>query len=233
MPFATGKPDEYSAYANLGTGAFIQRPLLRRPAQTAPLLGSVLAANAQRRIYSLEGTVNGAGSAVSALVAERQLDEVRLWIELDSLEDGAVLPVFQNGIGGLGSPWWKADVASRFAGTGTALECFAAVLESVAFMLASNMRVLAAAGPPLKHLLVSGGMSRSRWLCRRLAATLGVPVRRMPAEATGRGIAVLAAPVLAARWQVTGSEEFEPRDVPGLRARQQTFDSLIEAAVRG
>jgi glycerol kinase len=231
VPFAFGMPDEHTAYINLGTGAFIQRPLSQRPLQSAPLLGSVLAATQERCLYSLEGTVNGAGSAVSWLMAERQLDQAALWTELEDLDDTLQLPVFLNSIGGLGSPWWKPQVQSRFDGSGNALECFAAVLESVLFMLASNFRLLAMLGPPLRQVLVSGGMSRSDWLCRRLAATLGVPVLRVSAEATGRGIAALAAPELAALWPQVPRERFEVQSMSVVRERQARFEALIAAAV--
>jgi glycerol kinase len=139
--------------------------------------------------------------------------------------------VFLNSIGGLGSPWWKPQLQSRFDGSGNALECFAAVLESVLFMLASNFRLLATLGPPLRQVLVSGGMSRSDWLCRRLAATLGVPVLRVSAEATGRGIAALAAPELAALWPQVPRERFEVQSMSVVRERQARFEALIAAAV--
>jgi glycerol kinase len=231
VPFAFGGPDEHTAYINLGTGAFIQRPLAQRPVQSAPLLGSVLAATAERCLYSLEGTVNGAGSAVSWLMAARQLDQATLWPALETMDDNVLLPVFLNGIGGLGSPWWQPQLQSRFDGSGNALECFAAVLESVIFMLAGNFRWLATLGPPLRQVLVSGGMSRSNWLCRRLAATLGVPVLRVAAEATGRGIAALAAPQLAALWPPVPRERFEPRSMSALGGRQARFEALIAAAI--
>jgi glycerol kinase len=63
MPFAAGTPERDTLYINLGTGAFIQRTLATRPAQPAPLLGSVLYSDAAGAHYTLEGTVNGAGTA--------------------------------------------------------------------------------------------------------------------------------------------------------------------------
>jgi glycerol kinase len=229
VPFAFGAPEEDTVYVNLGTGAFIQRPLLRRPSQVAPLLGSVLAEAAGRRLYSLEGTVNGAGSAISWLVATRQLDQAALWSALETLDAEAPLPIFCNGIGGLGSPWWRAEQASSFEGDGDTLAHFAAVLESVVFMLASNFRLMSGSSP-MRRLCISGGMSRSNWLCRRLAAVMGVPVSRMTTEATGRGIAALAAPALAADWPPADATRFDMHAVRGLHARQARFDALMAAA---
>ena len=49
VPYASGDPDPATVYVNLGTGAFIQRPLQFRPASPEPLLGSVLSRAAVRR----------------------------------------------------------------------------------------------------------------------------------------------------------------------------------------
>jgi glycerol kinase len=227
VPFAFGAPDAGAAYVNLGTGAFIQRPLPGRPATTAPLLGSVLAADSGRALYSLEGTVNGAGSAVSWFATATGCDPTILWAALEQLPDATTLPLFLNGIGGLGSPWWRADAASSFIGEGSDVERFAAVIESVVFMIAENFELMAARGGALTRLLVTGGMSRSDWLCRRLAAALELPVERMDTEATVRGVAALAAPALAADWPVAAGQQFEPGTVAQLSQRRQRVRALL------
>jgi glycerol kinase len=71
VPYAAGEPDPAAVYVNLGTGAFIQRPLQFRPASPEPLLGSVLSRAGSTAIYSLEGTVNGAGSGQRHLCSRR------------------------------------------------------------------------------------------------------------------------------------------------------------------
>jgi glycerol kinase len=229
VPFAFGEADVTTAYLNLGTGAFIQRPLLQRPARSEPLLGSVLATSATQNLYSLEGTVNGAGSAISWFIDQAGVEQAPLWTALESLAESASLPLFQNGVGGLGSPWWQSHAATEFVGAGDTLQRFAAVLESIVFMVATNFALLASSGPPLRRLLVSGGMSRSNWLCQRLATVLRVPVSRTSAEATGRGAAALAAPQLAKLWPPAATEQFEPRDIAGLPGRQQDYAELMSA----
>lgn len=226
VPFAAGVPDEATACINLGTGAFIQRPLLQRPADPAPLLGSVLAA-LPAPMWSLEGTVNGAGSAVSWYIAQRRADEASLWQALEELPQHAQLPLFSNGIGGLGSPWWRADQATHFIGNGNVLECFAAVIDSIVLLLATNFRLMSQRSPPLKRVLVTGGISRSRWLCQRLASALQAPVQRTGPEATARGAAALAAPELAAGWQPCLGERFEPRPIAGLAQRAARLGELL------
>lgn len=226
VPFAVGPPDPGSAYINLGTGAFIQRPLRERPADPAPMLGSVLA-TLPVPIYSLEGTVNGAGSAISWYAAQGDTAESGLWRALEDLPQHTPLPLLVNGIGGLGSPWWRAAQPTRFIGTGNALECFAAVIDSIVLMIAINFRLLSTRSAPLTRVRVGGGISRSDWLCQRLAAALEVPVQRLPAEATARGAAALAAPDLAAGWPTTLERCFEPQSIPGLQQRIRQLDELL------
>jgi glycerol kinase len=233
MPFANGALDNDTLYINLGTGAFIQRTLAVRPTQPAPLLGSVLYGDAAGALYTLEGTVNGAGSAVSWFCANEGLQEQTLWNALETLDDQAPLPVFLNGVGGLGSPWWQAQLLPCFIGTGDVLARFAAVIESIAFMIAINAEVIAQQAVPARTLLLAGGMSRSAWLCRRLAALVQLPVTVLEAEASARGVAALAAPEWAAHWPtVVHARYHAPPSLPALRARFLAFQEQLAAAVR-
>ncbi len=234
VPYAEGAPDTSTVYVNLGTGAFIQRPLAARPTAPAPLLGSVLSRDSGGAIYSLEGTVNGAGAAVSWFCAQLPCDEQALWSALEALPGSAALPVFLNGIGGMGSPWWRPAVDSRFIDAGHdasgALARFAAVVESVAFMITANAELLAQQAGPPRCVVLAGGMSRSPWLCRRLASLLGLPVRVGDAEASARGVARLAAPEHAARWPGNAMQTWMPEADPALRARYQCFLDSVAAA---
>ncbi len=234
VPYAEGAPDVATVYVNLGTGAFIQRPLAARPAAPAPLLGSILSRDSGAAIYSLEGTVNGAGAAVSWFCAQEGCDERSLWAALDTLPASAELPVFVNGIGGMGSPWWRATMDSHFIDAahagGDRLARFAAVIESVAFMIAANAELLVQQAGAPQRVLLAGGMSRSRWLCRRLAALLGLPVLVSEAEASARGVARLAAPELASRWAEAPAQSWLPEPDPALRARYRRFIDSVTAA---
>jgi glycerol kinase len=240
VPYAEGPADPATVYVNLGTGAFIQRPLRARPAAPAPLLGSVLCRDAAGAIYSLEGTVNGAGAAVSWFCARERCDEQALWPALETLDARTPLPVFVNGVGGLGSPWWRPTMESRFidaaggtasANAGAILQRFAAVIESIAFMIAANAALLEQQGGAPQRVFLAGGMSRSQWLCRRLASLLGVPVQVTAAEASARGVARLAAPVMAANWPGTATRCFQPEPDAALPARYQRFlDAVASAA---
>ena len=234
VPYSEGAPDTEAVYVNLGTGAFIQRPLAARPLTPAPLLGSVLSRTGSAAIYSLEGTVNGAGAAVSWFCAQQGCDEQTLWAALDTLPANAELPLFVNGIGGMGSPWWRATMDSHFIdaarAAGDRLSKFAAVIESVAFMIAANAELLTLQAGTPRRVLLTGGMSRSQWLCRRLASLLGLPVLVSATEASARGVARLAAPELAARWTSAPPRTWLPKPDPALRARYRHFLDSVAAA---
>jgi glycerol kinase len=241
VPYAEGPADPDTVYVNLGTGAFIQRPLRARPAAPAPLLGSVLYRDAAGAIYSLEGTVNGAGAAVSWFCARERCAEDALWPALEALDARATLPVFLNGVGGLGSPWWRPTMESRFvdvagaspgasANAGDIVVRFAAVIESIAFMIAANAALLEQQGGRPQRVLLAGGMSRSHWLCRRLASLLGVPVQVSEAEASARGVARLAAPALTAHWPGSATRTWQPEPDAALQARYRRFLDAINSA---
>ncbi len=250
VPFGFGAPDEQTVYANLGTGAFLQRPLRSRPVDARPLLSSVLAVGPQAAWYCLEGTVNGAGSAVQAFASRCAIPEALLWGQLEQLRGSPALPLYVNGIGGLGSPYWRPQQPSYFIGAGSVVERFAAVVESIVFLLAANLDCMCRLGAGPHRVLLSGGLSGSDWLCRRLASTLDVPVLRTTQEATVLGVAALAArgtsgtsstsTTGAAGEQVAGSapaatralRRFEPSELPAaeraaLADRRTRFDAQL------
>ena len=244
VPFAAGAADCDTVYVNLGTGAFIQRPLRFRPPAPAPLLGSVLCNDAGAALYSLEGTVNGAGSAVSWFCEQERCDEALLWAALEEIPTRSALPVFLNGVGGLGSPWWRpvmeprylaavdaaVDSARALAAPETRLARFAALIESIAFMIAVNASLLEAQAGPPRRVLLAGGMSRSKWLCRRLASLLDLPVEAIDAEASARGVARLAAPDFTAHWAAAAGARYAPEPDAALRERYGRFTAGMAAS---
>ncbi|HKE45023.1 MAG TPA: FGGY family carbohydrate kinase [Steroidobacteraceae bacterium] len=194
VPFAFGPTRIDAAYVNIGTGAFIQAPL-PQPTIAPPLLTSVIWSDEQRVLYALEGTINGAGSALDWLAETEGLDTRRMFAALTH-EMGRELrpPLFLNGISGLGSPFWIADFASRFVGDGSAQERFVALLESILFLVRVNLDEMQHAGVKLERIVVTGGYAASDWLCQRLADLLSLPVHRhADLEATARGLGFLVA----------------------------------------
>lgn len=213
--FAWGAPRADAAYVNLGTGAFLQR-IVPEPAMAEDgLLRGVVAIDERRATYTLEGTVNGAGSALRWAAESLEIPDIEKQLP-EWLESDRNVPLFLNGVSGLGAPFWVADFPSRFVGEGDGAAKAVAVAESVVFLLAENLAAMRAPGNPLSCLVVTGGLSALDGLCQRLADVTQLEVRRPPErEATARGLAFLVAG-RPATWESPEPDEFRPR--PGAPA---------------
>jgi glycerol kinase len=228
--FAFGWPEEDCAYVNIGTSAFVQRALARDPGHVPRQLTGIILAERGLTVYMVEGNVNGAGTALDWLEREQGIAGAAAQLPGWLARAGDV-PLFLNGIAGLGGPFWQADFVSRFAGEGEPWQKAVAVVESIAFLLQANNEHIARFLPAPRRIRVSGGVSRLDGLCRRLAAVSGLPVhRREDPEASARGIAYLAAG-RPAGWNSGASEEvFAPGPDPALRERYRRWlDQMQEA----
>lgn len=228
VPFAFGPLDAQTAYINVGTGAFVQRPLRGALPDAPRLLASVVWSDGNTVIHTLEGTVNGAGSALEWFAAQEAVSLQELWSRLET-PGGRRLepPLFLNGIAGLGAPFWVSDYESRFIGGGTVEERFLAVVESIVFLVTANVEQIRRHGPPLRQICLSGGLSASRRFCRMLAALSGVPVwRSFEPEATARGLAWLVAGEPAG-WLPPGGELIDSRPDEALAARYAAWRAAL------
>jgi len=227
--FAYGELDEATAYTNAGTGAFVLRTTGPRPVRAERLLYGVLHWGGGRVEYALEGTVNGAGSALAWFAREHGLPDLndRLPAWLEAVPASPV--IFLNGVSGLGSPFWAANFPVRFEGDGDLAERAAAVVESIVFMLAVNLEEQARYLPPPKRIRLTGGLARLNGLAQRLADLTGLVVERPPGlEATARGTAFLLAG-RPADWETGGAPDvFEPRPNPGLEANYERWRTAVE-----
>jgi glycerol kinase len=227
--FSLGLPDFDAVYINMGTGVFLQQ-CGERLVRYGALLHSVVWRDDATAIYALEGTVNGGASALHH--EARRLDvtdiESRLPQWLDQCLDP---PLFLNGIGGLGSPYWAAGFASRYVGEGDAASRLAAVAESIVFLIQRNLEAFAAARRPRK-IIISGGLAAVDGLCRRVAALTRLPVYRaanVEASLCGLGYLLAGFPGDYARpaWQ----HVFEPRADTPLSRRYQRWRDAMDGAV--
>lgn len=228
--FAFGSPDEECAYVNIGTSAFVQRAVSTPPSYAPRSLTGIILADESRTVYSVEGNVNGAGTALEWLGSELGiLDAVSRLPEW--LEKPGEPPLFLNGIAGLGGPFWQPDFPSRFVGEGEPWQKAVAVVESMAFLLQANIDEISKHVPPARRIRASGGVSRFDGLCRRIASLSGLPVhRRDDAEATARGIGYLAAG-MPAGWNDAAPEEvFEPLADEAIRRRYARWRTLMREA---
>lgn len=228
--FAFGWPEEDSAYVNIGTSAFVQRTLTRDPGYVSRQLTGIILDDGETTVYTVEGNVNGAGTALEWLRGELGIEDVVSQLP-QWLEAPGEPPLFLNGIAGLGGPFWKPDFASRFVGEGEPWQKAVAVVESMSFLLQANIEEMAKHVPPAARIRVSGGVSLIDGLCRRLAAVSELPVhRREDAEATARGIGYLAAG-RPASWNHAAAEQiFAPGPDAGIRARYRRWRALMAEA---
>ncbi len=233
VPFAFGPLDPGTAYLNLGTGAFAQRAVPGNLPDAPRLLVSVVWSDAARVDYLLEGTVNGAASALDWLAARDDTPLDELLVAADRARAaGETPPLFINGVSGLGAPFWVSELESRFIGDSSAGARVLAVLESIAFLLQANLSELKAQGPPLTRLLVTGGLSANDYLCRCLGSLSHLPVDRADdPEATARGLARLVAAGAAARWPVADATRQTPVSDACLQTRYQQWRTALDAAI--
>ena len=199
--YAFGTPRENTVYINMGTGAFLQKPSLNRIVYSPRLLSSIVWYDAEQTHYVVECTVNGAGSALTQVEQQLQVDPQYAEDNFSRwLQAATDPPLFLNGISGLGAPYWVPDFASKFIGEGEAWEKIIAVAESILFLITVNLRALEeVTDNNIKHLVLSGGLSMADELCQRMADLTGAAIYRpYQCEATARGLAYL----LAGRPQV-------------------------------
>ncbi|MFO8024885.1 FGGY family carbohydrate kinase [Thiohalophilus sp.] len=234
--YAYGPLREDTAYLNLGTGAFVSRPVGQRPLFDDRLLSSVVLQGTRQSSYVLEGTVNGAGAALDWLARQHGLDELapaqlNQWLK----DEYDAVPLFLNGVAGLAAPYWRPDFESRFIGADELPHQAVAVLESIVFLLQSNLQHMARHRPTPSRLQITGGLSHLDEVCQRLADLTGRPVHR-PAdcEATARGSAFLVAGQ-PDHWPEPGpGHEFSPTHNSPLQERYRSWrDAMNKALDRG
>jgi glycerol kinase len=230
--FAAGEPAGGTAMINLGTGAFLQRGLTQRP-PPSPLLSSLAYQDQARRIYALEGTVNGAGSAITWLASQLERDEAEIIRQLPKwLKQHSQPPLFLNGIAGLGTPYLRPLFASHFSAEATAAEKSVALCESIVFLLQINLEEMARSIGPVRSIIISGGLSKLDGICQRLANLSGKPLHRpQDHEATVQGLLVLLKGACGAAAQQRLETTFLPQTDPILEGRFQAWRKALEAAL--
>ena len=231
--FAFGAPDEEVASINAGTGAFAQCFTGSRQVHSPALLTSLVWADASSERYVLEGTVNGAGSALAWAAEGLGLDPDAAPARLDEwARRQRNPPLFLNGVSGLGAPYWVSDFASEFVGDGTREAKMVAVLESIAFLLRRNLDAMRERGLAPTTLRLTGGLCASEHFGRTLADLCALPLERQRAvEATARGLAYLVAGEPERRAGAVGSRRLAPRDDPAIRERYARWLEAMHAAL--
>ncbi len=231
--FAYGRPKPETAYINIGTGAFVQRPLKEYTLGSSKLLTSIVLQDGNELTYVLEGTVNGAGSALAKVEEELEIDPVETKQQLPEwLKNAKSPPLFLNGVSGLGTPFWIPDFKSRFAGNGKNWEKIVGVIESIVFLLRVNMDEMQKLLSLPENILISGGLSALNGLCRKLADLSGIPIYRpVEHEATAEGIAYLLTGQPDEWAKTKPGVWFKPSHNPELEKRFKQWLNLMNSAI--
>ena len=230
--YGYGNLKEQTTFINMGTGAFLLANCKQRPVLSANLLTSITYSSEHEQEYALEGTVNGAGAAMTWAENEWGINDIES-VSWQSVEE---VPIFLNSVGGLGSPFWRSDVSPRFLDVSksysdyTNEQCMAALMESIVFLLTINIEQMLKHGAVTNQLLVAGGMSEDVHLCQRLAnlSSTSVVVSNFK-EATSRGAAWLA--MQRPDWEVLDSKKFNPVKDNALQLRYRDFKSAMQGLI--
>lgn len=230
--YAFGPLQPDTAYINAGTGAFLSRTLGHYPRYSRRLLTSVIMRENKEATYVLEGTVNGAGSALSWLEHELGISNLVKSLPEWAERDGEV-PLFMNGVAGLGSPFWVPDADIRFIGAGEDWAYAMAVLESIVFLLEVNMREMQKLSATPQQIQLTGGLAQLDAFCQKVSDLAHLPVYRpVEQEATARGLAYLLAgcPV---NWPESDiGVWFKPQANPGLAERFERWEKALLQSIR-
>lgn len=231
--FSEGIPRQDTIYINIGTGAFLQRPVARETIDLGELLWSVALQDGHESLSVLEGTVNGAGAALTFGSTTLPYRDISRHCD-QLLANRDPRPLFLNAVGGLGSPYWRPDVVSRFEGEGSIPAKAAAIIESVLFLINENIGAIHAQSGPCTGLVVTGGMSECDSVCQTLANLSGLNVRRPSEhEGTARGLAFLAAGA-PSEWPKSGDETvFWPTEDAALADRYRRWRLLMPSVGGG
>jgi len=228
--YAQGQPPDNTIVVNIGTGAFVLLPVSDPDSRPEGLLAGISQSSAQSASFYVEGTVNGAAAALEWAAQQHEVTGTENHLP-GWLEEITAPTLFINTVGGLGAPWWQAGPAPHFLDAHiSAPEAMVAVIESIIFLIQTNVALMCKLKPAVDTIRISGGLSRLDGLCQKLANLSGLAVHRpVQVEATARGIAWQAAGC-PEDWPATGAGEmFAPIPDSMLSDRYTCFLEVLES----
>ncbi len=230
--YATGNLQFETAYINTGTGAFVSRPSGYALRYARRLLTSVIFSDQDESQYVMEGTVNGAGSAIEWLQQHQPVAD--LWQHLpDWLDTVTDPPLFLNGVSGLAAPYWVADFETDYSADAEAAANYVAVIESIVFLIHVNVQEMVKFASPPQQLQISGGLAKLDGLCQRLTDLTRLPIYRpIECEATTRGLAYLVAERPQHWPENTHGSWFKPRENVVLDGRFLLWEQAMLQRMR-
>lgn len=232
--YAYGKLQPDTAYVNAGTGAFLSRSSGPLALYSRRLLTSLIFRDSELRgdsqnHFVLEGTVNGAGSAMEWL--GQQYPDTNIFDYLSQwLDDIETPPLFLNGVSGLAAPFWQPNFISKFDRDAKVNEKAVAIIESIIFLLKACLDEMSKLSSPPEQIQISGGLASLNGLNQRLADLSGLAVYRpTECEATARGTAYLIANQPSHWPEQDAGDWFDPVDNPDLQKRYKEWTiAMIE-----
>ena len=224
--FAWGVPRTDTAYVNIGTGAFVQRPLSKH-LKNEHLLSGVAYLDADFASYTLEGTVNGAARALQWYAGLYGIEDIEQAVA-QAIASNETPSLFVNTVSGLGSPDWQANLEPRFIGNGGRNAQLLAILESIVFLIQRNLEVMHQTTQKTTNIIISGGLSNLDGLCQQLADLSNISVKRPSEhEATAKGLAYLTA-MRPTEWSgIDNCKTFTPQPNPALHQRFQQWSQTL------
>jgi len=231
--FAYGHIQPETAYVNVGTGAFVSRPSGYAQLYARQLLTSVVhQLENQDCLYVLEGTINGAGSALQWFVEKEHVKDLLISLPV-WLASETPPPLFLNGISGLAAPFWQGHFDSEFIGEGGTPQKAVAIIESIVFLIKANIEEMQKTASPPEQIQLTGGLGRLDGLCQRLADVTGLPVYRPEeCEATARGLAYLLAGRPTQWPENKPGQWFEAKNNQAFKARYSEWLAAMLEAIR-
>ena len=211
---------------NLGTGGFLVRPMAAHRTQlaTRPGLLTTLLIAAPKPRYALEATINGVASALAWFQDQYQLDSIKPYHPLAALECDNL---FFNSIGGLGAPFWQAQIKPRFNRAADVDAMLKAVYESILFLVKLNFDLMNH-DACVEGIDLSGGMAQDQAFNQAIADLCQVPlVYNTQYEATAVG----AARLLFNQFDQVGrkdSLEFLPNNNTQLLQRYHQWREFVD-----
>ncbi len=230
--YAYGHLQPDTAYVNTGTGAFVSRSSGPLALYSRRLLTSLIFRDSELRgdsqnHFVLEGTINGAGSALDWLA--KQYPDTNIYDKLSEwLDDVEIPPLFLNGVSGLAAPFWLPNFISKFDRQANVDEKAVAVVESIIFLLKACLDEMAKLSSPPEQIQITGGLASLNGLNQRLADLSGLPVYcPTECEATARGTAYLLANQPDSWPEKEAGIWFEPEDNAELEKRYDKWIILM------
>ena len=238
--FGNGDPDMDACYLNMGTGAFLQKPISeadahRHLSHAEGLLLSVTYRDQQgKSLYSLEGTVNGAASGLAWIQKRLQINNEQMHtIQKSWTFPRANAALFLNVVGGLGAPFWRSDFESIFIGeVATPSESVYAVLDSILFLIQTNLEIIDRLQGSAQVIYISGGLSQLDGLCQHLSSLSQRTVaRHNDPQASSLGLVWLS----GERWAsdvMVATDRFQPSGNGAEERKQlQTWRAAMDDAL--